>query len=118
MFLLMHSPTPMPCHPRLAYCAGLGFLSWYMLGQLRAYSGPQHVWRLIVGLVPILAAVAVAVTRVTDYWHHWSDAAAGSILGFVVSYVFYRQQYPAFSHEQSQLPNRMLRSKSARDLPL
>ena len=33
------------------------------------------------------------VTR-QDYWHHWSDVLAGFILGCLIAYTFYRQQFP------------------------
>ena len=48
--------------------AGLGFLTFYLLGQLRAYSGGGFAWRVVLACIPALIAVAIGITRVTDYW--------------------------------------------------
>ncbi len=48
--------------------SGLGFLSFYLIGQTRAYSGGGHTWRIVVSLIPSAAAIAIGVSRVTDYW--------------------------------------------------
>jgi hypothetical protein len=42
--------------------------------------------------MPALAALAVGISRVTDYWHHPTDVAAGLLLGCAVSWLCYRQQ--------------------------
>jgi hypothetical protein len=42
--------------------------------------------------MPALAALSVGISRVTDYWHHPTDVAAGLLLGCGVSWVCYRQQ--------------------------
>jgi hypothetical protein len=60
---------------------GLGFLSWYLAGKIRAFDRGGHVAKLCVVILPLLLAAMVAVSRVSDYWHHWQDVFAGSILG-------------------------------------
>lgn len=35
----------------------------------------------------IMVAWYVALTRISDYWHHWSDVAAGAVLGSVIAYL-------------------------------
>jgi hypothetical protein len=42
--------------------------------------------------MPALAALSVGISRVTDYWHHPTDVAAGLLLGCAVSWLCYRQQ--------------------------
>jgi len=61
--------------------AGLGFLSWYLAGKVKAFDRRGHVAKLCVVLLPLLLAAMVAVSRVDDYWHHWQDVFAGGILG-------------------------------------
>jgi len=74
---------------------GLGYLSLWIAGKLQAFDwrGGQP-WRLITALVPLCTAIWVGLTRIEDYWHHWEDVLAGFLLGCLVAYTFYRQQYP------------------------
>lgn len=46
----------------------------------------------------------IAISRVRDYRHHWTDVFVGGIIGTVFSYFAYRQYYPSLAHDQSQLP--------------
>ncbi|GFZ16038.1 lipid phosphate phosphatase 2 [Actinidia rufa] len=61
--------------------AGLGFLSWYLSGKIRAFDRRGHVSKLCIILLPLLVAALVGVSRVDDYWHHWQDVFAGGFLG-------------------------------------
>jgi hypothetical protein len=61
--------------------AGLGFLSWYLAGKIRAFDQGGHVAKLCIVILPLLLAAMVGVSRVDDYWHHWQDVFAGGILG-------------------------------------
>ena len=61
--------------------AGLGFLSLYLSGKIKAFDRRGHVAKLCIVFLPLLAASLVAVSRVDDYWHHWQDVFAGGILG-------------------------------------
>ncbi|OWM86285.1 hypothetical protein CDL15_Pgr011109 [Punica granatum] len=74
--------------------AGLGFLSLYLSGKIKAFDRNGHVAKLCIVFLPLLAASLVAVTRVDDYWHHWQDVFAGGLLGFVVAAFCYRQFFP------------------------
>ncbi|KAL7597968.1 hypothetical protein Lser_V15G20898 [Lactuca serriola] len=56
--------------------AGLGFLSWYTAGKIRAFDQRGHVAKLCIIVFPFLIATLVGVSRVDDYWHHWQDVAA------------------------------------------
>jgi hypothetical protein len=57
---------------------GLGFLSWYLAGKIRAFDRGGHVAKLCIVILPLLLAAMVAVSRVS---HYWQDVFAGSILG-------------------------------------
>ena len=48
--------------------SGLGFLTFYLLGQLGAYSGRGYAWRVVLSCLPALVAITIGITRVTDYW--------------------------------------------------
>lgn len=61
--------------------AGLGFLSLYLSGKIKAFDGRGHVAKLCIVLLPLLVASLVGVSRVSDYWHHWQDVFAGGMIG-------------------------------------
>lgn len=65
---------------------------WWLFDRLGVFDGSGHPWRLMAAILPGLGALAVAVSRVADYWHHASDVAAGLALGALLSWLFYRQQ--------------------------
>ncbi|GAA0185670.1 phosphatase [Lithospermum erythrorhizon] len=74
--------------------AGLGYLGWYLCGKIRAFDRRGHSAKLTIVLIPYLFAALVAVSRVDDYWHHWTDVVAGSLIGIGVSSVCYLQFFP------------------------
>ncbi|RCV22373.1 hypothetical protein SETIT_4G215300v2 [Setaria italica] len=74
--------------------AGLGFLSWYLAGKIKVFDRRGHVAKLCIVLLPLLLASMVAVSRVSDYWHHWQDVFAGGVLGLVVASFCYLQFFP------------------------
>ncbi|XP_028757859.1 lipid phosphate phosphatase 2-like isoform X1 [Neltuma alba] len=74
--------------------AGLGFLSLYLSGKIKAFDRRGHVAKLCIVFLPLLAASLVGVSRVDDYWHHWQDVFAGGLLGLVVATFCYRQFFP------------------------
>ena len=43
--------------------------------------------RPMLQMLAILLALAVCLTRVSDYKHHWSDVLAGGFLGTVVAFL-------------------------------
>lgn len=71
-----------------------------MLGHSHSLAGGSpHAWHLLISCIPLLAAVTICITRVTDYWHHVWDVVAGFVLGVVIAYAAYRQLYPSPLHE-------------------
>ncbi|GAV75743.1 PAP2 domain-containing protein, partial [Cephalotus follicularis] len=75
--------------------AGLGFLSFYLSGKIKAFDRKGHVAKLCIIFLPLLVAALVGISRVDDYWHHWQDVFAGGLLGLVVAAFCYRQFFPA-----------------------
>ncbi|CAN1796347.1 Lipid phosphate phosphatase 1 [Linum perenne] len=84
--------------------AGLGFLSLYLSGKIKVFDRQGHVAKLCIVILPLLVACLVAISRVNDYWHHWQDVFAGSLLGLVISGFCYRQFFPSPYHDQGWGP--------------
>ncbi|XP_073151047.1 putative lipid phosphate phosphatase 3, chloroplastic [Henckelia pumila] len=78
--------------------SGLGFLSLYLSGKIKAFDRRGHVAKLCLVLLPLLVASLVGVSRVDDYWHHWQDVFAGGLLGFIVTIFCYLQFFPPPYH--------------------
>ena len=73
--------------------AGLGFLSWYLSGKIRAFDRQGHVAKLCIVFLPLLVAALIGVSRVDDYWHHWQDVFAGGLLGSLKFIFFLINQF-------------------------
>ncbi|XP_074376261.1 lipid phosphate phosphatase 2-like isoform X1 [Apium graveolens] len=80
--------------------AGLGFLGWYLCGKIKVFNGEGYAAKLCIVVLPYLAAALVGISRVDDYWHHWTDVFAGAMIGSTISATCYLQFFP-FPH----LPN-------------
>ncbi|MCL7031414.1 hypothetical protein MKW94_021675 [Papaver nudicaule] len=80
--------------------AGLGFLSLYLAGKIKAFDQRGHIAKRCVVLLPLVLAFGVGVTLVDDYWHHWIDVFAGAILGLMAATFYYLQFFPPPYHAQ------------------
>ncbi|PSR87838.1 Lipid phosphate phosphatase, partial [Actinidia chinensis var. chinensis] len=84
--------------------AGLGFLSLYLSGKIKAFDRRGHVAKLCVVFLPLLVASLVAISRINDYWHHWEDVFAGGLLGLTVATFCYLQFFPPPYHVEGWGP--------------
>ncbi|KAL5286603.1 PPAP2A.2 family protein [Megaselia abdita] len=72
---------------RLSFPSGHSSISFYAMTYLALYIHGRwntcKILKFIVEFLCILFAVSVAVSRVSDYWHFWSDVCAGSLIGII-----------------------------------
>lgn len=61
--------------------AGLGFLSLYLSGKIKAFDREGHAAKLCLVFLPLLLACLVAISRVDNYRHHWQDVIGGGLIG-------------------------------------
>lgn len=66
-------------HSSLSFYSML-LLALYVHGVWRGRGGVR-VLRHVLQFLLLMAALCVSLSRVADYWHHWSDVLAGAILG-------------------------------------
>ncbi|KAJ6793446.1 lipid phosphate phosphatase 2-like [Iris pallida] len=78
--------------------AGLGFIALYLSGKIEVFDRKGHVAKLCVIFLPLLVASLIGISRVDDYWHHWQDVFAGSLIGSVVATFCYLQFFPPPYH--------------------
>ena len=73
--------------------AAWGFAFFYLSGKLGTFhcSRPTSSWRLLLPLMFLLIPLSIALSRTSDYHHHWQDVLAGSMLGFSIIWMIYRQ---------------------------
>ena len=79
--------------------AGMVYLSLFLWTRVlftgAATAQPRTpVARVLLALLPIAFALYVAVTRVRDGWHFWSDVASGALLGGSMAWLFYHAVAP------------------------
>ncbi|KAK7301640.1 hypothetical protein RJT34_12510 [Clitoria ternatea] len=91
--------------------AGLGFLSWYLSGKVRVFDQRGHIGKLCLVLLPLLIAALVGVTRVDDYWHHWTDVFAGALIGIIVASTCYLLLFPYPTHPHGWAPHAFFLTK-------
>ncbi|CAO2185556.1 unnamed protein product [Urochloa humidicola] len=84
--------------------AGLGFLSLYLSGKIKAFDRQGHVAKLCIVILPLLLASLVGISRVDDYRHHWEDVFVGGLIGFVMAVICYLHFFPPPYHDQGWGP--------------
>lgn len=76
---------------------GMVFLALYLQRNLAGHVG--RVFKPILQLVCLLVAWFVALSRVMDYKHHWSDVLAGALLGSAIAIFMFFMRYWAYVGE-------------------
>ncbi|KAJ8110282.1 hypothetical protein ONZ43_g5911 [Nemania bipapillata] len=84
--------------------SGLGYLSFFLAGQLRIFRDKKGLGRALVCLTPLVGATMIAISRCQDYRHDVYDVCVGSLLGITVAYWSYRRYWPRLSSRECHEP--------------
>ncbi|CAO3636047.1 unnamed protein product [Mucor fragilis] len=84
--------------------AGLGYVAFYLAGKMHLFDEGGHTYKSFVFCIPFLGALLIAISRLHDYRHHWTDVFVGGIIGTAFAYFAYRQYYPSLAATYSQKP--------------
>ncbi|KAE8373350.1 phosphatidic acid phosphatase type 2/haloperoxidase [Aspergillus bertholletiae] len=84
--------------------SGLGYLSFFISGQMHVFRPRTDLCRCLVALLPFLCALMIAISRLDDYRHDVYDVTCGSILGTVIAYLSYRRYYPSLRSVICDIP--------------
>ncbi|CAG0889193.1 unnamed protein product [Darwinula stevensoni] len=100
--------------------ASMGFVSLYLAGKLQTFSShrPPHNMGVLAPVVPLVFALAIALSRTCDYHHHWQDVAVGSAIGIAVSHYIYFMYYPSLKSPHSGDPHQSTLKSSRLDQSL
>jgi diacylglycerol diphosphate phosphatase / phosphatidate phosphatase len=79
-------------HSSFAF-SGLCYLSLWLAGQLHTWRPAADLARVLVTIAPLVGAMLIAMSRMSDYRHDVYDVSAGSLLGIVVSSFTYRRYF-------------------------
>jgi len=92
-------------HSSAAFC-GLTFLALWLCGKLRVLAPHSvgHFWMLCIVAIPEFAALLVAISRVRDYHHNYSDIVAGGIIGAAIATLVYLALFHSPLSKSSGLP--------------
>ncbi|KAL6925667.1 hypothetical protein ACO0SA_000268 [Hanseniaspora valbyensis] len=73
--------------------SGLGFLYYFLAGQLRIDLPNNGIYRKLICFIPLLGAALIALSRTQDYRHHFTDVFLGSFIGFIISREIYKHYF-------------------------
>ncbi|KAG9636130.1 PAP2-domain-containing protein, partial [Aureobasidium melanogenum] len=84
--------------------SGLGYLSFFLLSQLRILHPRAGLYRTLVAFSPLLGAALIAISRLEDYRHDVFDVVVGSLLGLGIAFGTWRRWFPALSSRACDEP--------------
>lgn len=84
---------------------GLGYLFYFLQGQLRVDLPQNGLYRKLISFLPLMGAALIALSRTQDYRHHFTDVFFGSFIGLIISREVYKHYFSLESESKySALP--------------
>ncbi|KAL9113515.1 MAG: hypothetical protein Q9227_002252 [Pyrenula ochraceoflavens] len=87
--------------------SGLGYLSFFLAGQLQILRPRSRVslFFVLAAVSPLLGALLIAISRLEDYRHDIIDVTSGSLLGIAMAYFAYRRYFPPLTSRHTGVPH-------------
>ncbi|KAF9400525.1 hypothetical protein BGX21_004114 [Mortierella sp. AD011] len=85
--------------------AGLFYISLWLGGKMHPFDRRGYSLKVVVLVIPVVAALMVAISRVQDYRHAAIDVTWGSIIGIIFAILAYHQYYPSVTAARSHVPH-------------
>ena len=79
-------------HSSFAF-SGLGYFTLFLAGQMHTLGPRADLARVLITFAPVIGAMLIAMSRMSDYRHDAYDVSVGSILGMLVAYFSYRRYW-------------------------
>jgi len=93
-------------HASSSFCA-MTFLSMFLMGKMKVFvrnhSGSVAA-KTLLGTSPMLLAIFIAISRVIDYHHTFSDITAGAVLGTMLGQLGYYLYFHPLTDDNCDLP--------------
>jgi membrane-associated phospholipid phosphatase len=86
--------------------AGFGYLALWINAKFKVCADYKSShWQHALLALPLCVAALLALSKIADYWHHWWDVLAGSLIGMFFAWLSYRQMYwSVFDWQYNHIP--------------
>lgn len=91
---LANANMSFPSGHSTAAFAGFLYLSLWFNAKFKIFANYRgRLAHLLLFSFPLLLASLLALSKIVDYWHHWYDVLAGSVIGTLFAILAYRVKY-------------------------
>lgn len=86
--------------------AAMSYVSLWLAANLGVFAKQSSgdMWRAIISLVPLTISFFVAISRVDDYHHNFTDITAGAIIGAAFALYCWHLNYPSLFSRAPHVP--------------
>lgn len=108
MHVLMDGYKSLPSGHSSTSFVGLTYFSLWLGGQLKAFRQGTPGYIAVVCFLPLLLATFIAISRVRDYRHRYSDVVCGGVLGATIAIYQYFRFFPMITSHRANEPYAIL----------
>lgn len=110
LHIIMDGFKSLPSGHSSSSFVGLTYFSLWLSGQLRSFRRGAPTYLVLLSFSPMLLASYIAISRVRDYRHRYSDVFFGALLGTSIALYHYFRFFPRLSSAKSNEPYKFISS--------